>query len=205
MSSWHPYSKLYNIGHNALSYFFNGPVQVQEKVDGSQLSFGVLDGELKMRSKNREFEPHGPDKMFSEAATSILSLEPQLHPGWTYRGEYLRKPKHNVLKYDRVPVGHVAIFDIAVSEESYLPYPEMAVEAKRLGLEPVPQLVESMHLSTTEQVENLLKIESFLGGTTVEGLVFKRYSPQYDDKTGRVFDGKIRLPGVPGKTLRQPG
>jgi hypothetical protein len=72
---------------------------------------------LKMRSKNREFEPHGPDKMFSEAATPILGLEPQLHPGWTYRGEYL--PKHNVLKYDRVPLDTLP-GPGGASEESYV-------------------------------------------------------------------------------------
>jgi hypothetical protein len=34
MSSWHSYSKIFNLGHVELNRFFEDPVLVEEKVDG---------------------------------------------------------------------------------------------------------------------------------------------------------------------------
>lgn len=190
LSSWNSYPKIYNIGHAALSLFFTAPVQVQEKVDGSQLSFGVIDGELKIRSKNREFSIHGPDNLFANAAETVKELESKLRPGWTYRGEYLNKPKHNVLAYERTPERHIVLFDIATGGEGYLEYQALVQEAQRLGLEAIPQLAADVTLKTVEQINHLMETTSFLGGTKVEGLVFKRYSPLFDPKTAKPLIAK---------------
>ena len=40
------YSSPFNLGHKALAVLFSGSVTVQEKIDGSQFSFGIVDGEL---------------------------------------------------------------------------------------------------------------------------------------------------------------
>jgi hypothetical protein len=43
MTSWHSYPKLYAMGHRAIADLLLDDVIVQEKVDGSQFSFGLFD------------------------------------------------------------------------------------------------------------------------------------------------------------------
>ena len=105
----HSYPKVYNLGHPAISELFSDPVVVQEKVDGSQFSFGIIDGELKCRSKGAEIFLDNPEKMFEKAVEAIKELS--LMDGWTYRGEFLRGPSHNTLKYNRTPRHNIILFD----------------------------------------------------------------------------------------------
>jgi hypothetical protein len=52
MNSWHSYPSIYNLGHRALQDLLTVSVNVEEKVDGSQFSFGITEeGEIKLRSK----------------------------------------------------------------------------------------------------------------------------------------------------------
>ena len=175
MSSWGSYPKIYNVGHPALAGFFDEPVAVEEKVDGSQFSFGIFDGVVKLRSKSREFDVYSADRMFQRAADTVANIAGKLRPEWTYRGEYLNSPHHNALTYNRVPEGHIVLFDVASSYHTYLDYSDKVYEAKRIGLEVVPQFFLGMVASVTD-VESLLEQMSMLGGPTVEGLVFKRVS-----------------------------
>ena len=39
------YPKVYQLGHKAVLDIFSGPVVIQEKIDGSQFSFGLVGGE----------------------------------------------------------------------------------------------------------------------------------------------------------------
>lgn len=195
MSSWHSYPSIYNLGHRAVQALFSVEVDIEEKIDGSQFSFGIFedtsnptnkishefgwyDVELKVRSKGAVMEPDAPERMFSLAVKSVKERLHLLHPGWTYRGEYLQKPKHNTLAYDRVPEGHIIIFDINTGEETYLAYEEKAVEAQRIGLEVVPRLF-SGYIRTAEELRQHLSTPSILGGQTVEGVVVKQIGPEY--------------------------
>jgi hypothetical protein len=171
--SWHSYPKVYNLGHKYLEELFLDPVICEEKVDGSQFSFGRFDGELKCRSKGAQLNVIAPEKMFLKAVEMARILD--LHEGWTYRAEYLTKPKHNSLAYDRTPSCGLIIFDINVGEEDYLPYLEKAQEADRLGLEVVPILKEGM-IEDIAHFRQLLDTTSVLGGQKVEGIVIKNYS-----------------------------
>lgn len=183
MSSWHSYPSIYNCGHKALAGYFDGPVIVQEKVDGSQFSFGVIgdEQELKVRSKGATIYPDNPPKMFARAVQTVQGLQDKLRLGWTYRGEVLDKPKHNTLAYDRVPAQHIILFDINDGEESYLPYEQVVSEGQRLGLEVVPTLY-SGKVENLEQFEALLDTVSVLGGQKIEGVVAKRYDLFGPDK-----------------------
>jgi len=126
------YPSIYALGHKAVALLFEGNVTVQEKVDGSQISFGryptliekgvVMESTLKIRSKGAEILIEAPDKMFSLAVAEIKAIAEALVPGWTYRGEYLAKPKHNTLVYDRVPRKHIILFDIDCGEQDYMPW-----------------------------------------------------------------------------------
>lgn len=178
MSSWHGYPSIFALGHKAVAELLLDPVIVQEKVDGSQLSFGVYDGQLRIKSKSAPVHLEAPG-MFEHGVETIKRLD--LHEGWAYRGEYLMKPKHNTLAYNRVPSGHIVLFDINVGVEDYLPYEDIVKEALRVGLEVVPLMYSGM-VDSAEQVKHFLERESFLGGQLVEGIVIKNYARFGPDK-----------------------
>lgn len=180
-TSWHSYPKIFNVGSVELTTFFDEPVQVEEKVDGSQFSFGVFNGELRAKSKGKQLIIDAPEKLFTKAIDSIKLLAPNLMDGWTYRAEFLSKPKHNALAYDRIPNSNIIIFDINRAEEDYLSYEEKKTEAERLGLEVVP-LIYTGIISTPEQFLKLLDNVSILGGQKIEGVVCKNYTKFGRDK-----------------------
>lgn len=179
IDSWHSYPKVHAIGHAAVRDLFLEDVTVEEKVDGSQFSFGRFiskEGEpyLRCKSKGVELTVEAPDNMFKPGVEVCKELFPLLHEGWAYRGEYLAKPKHNTICYDRIPAKHIIIFDINNGQESYLSYEEKAAEALRLGLEIVPRV----HVGKVESAEffrSFLERVSILGGQKVEGVVAKNY------------------------------
>ena len=186
MNSWHSYPSIYNLGHRYLADLFLDPVLVEEKVDGSQFSFGRFvntDGTsyLRCRSKGAELNLIAPEKMFSKAIETIQGLFPILKEGWTYRAEYLAKPKHNSLAYDRIPKNHLMIFDINTAEETYLSYEEKKTECDRLGLEVVPIIFEGV-VENVDMFRDLLTKESILGGQKLEGVVVKNYLKFGQDK-----------------------
>ncbi len=183
MSSWHSHPKIYNLGHAALSELLDGEVLVQEKVDGSQFSFGVYEGKLKLKSKGQELLADAPEKMFALAMEYVKSIQHLLMDGCMYRAEYLQKPKHNTLAYDRVPSNNLILFDICTGEESYLPYNEVASQAKLLGLDVVPLLYQGPgHGVTLDKIAAFMSTTSVLGGQKIEGVVVKNYSKFGSDK-----------------------
>lgn len=189
-SSWHSYPSIFSLGHRAIRDLFEDDVTVEEKVDGSQFSFGYFNGigvpdgpELRFRSKGAQIDNVAPDKMFARGVAAVQALHEErgLHPGWTYRGEYLQKPKHNALAYDRIPNNHVILFDINPGYEHYLSYDDKAREAARLGLEVVP-LLYSGRITEAAFVHTLMDRISILGGQKMEGLVVKNYNRFGPDK-----------------------
>lgn len=178
--SYHSYPKIYALGHRAVQDLFKEPVLVEEKVDGSQFSFGkFLDEEgneyLRCRSKGAEINMIAPEGMFVNAVASVVALGPKLRLGWTYRGEYLSRPRHNVLAYNRVPNMHIILFDVSVGNENYLDRREKELEAKRLGLEVVPVIFEGV-VENLEMFREFLQTDSVLGGQKIEGVVIKNYN-----------------------------
>jgi len=163
--------------------YFAGKVLVHN----SQFSFRIYDGELRFRSKGAVVHEESPPNMFKEGVEYIKSIKDLLHPEWTYRGEYLQKPKHNSLTYNRIPKNYIAIFDIDTGLQCYLPYEEKKKEAERIGLECVP-LLKLGEIKSQEEFMSLMETESFLGGPTVEGIVIKNYNLFLTD--GKTMMGK---------------
>ena len=172
MDSWHSYPSIYNMGHKAIEDLLKTPVIVEEKIDGSQFSFGLDTEGIRVRSKGAEMIPDAPEKMFQKAVDTVKELSPSLTPGWTYRGEFLRVPNHNTLIYSRVPKKHIIIFDINRGHEDYLTPEEKKVEAERLGLECVPVIFQGM-VTTLDFFRGFLDTDSILGGSKIEGVVVK--------------------------------
>ena len=186
-TSWHSYPKVYALGHRAISEIFDGDDVVQEKIDGSQFSFGIFDGQIKVRSRGKQIEPEAPDKMFTLAVESVKERAHLLQDGWTYRGEYLNRPKHNTLKYNRTPKGYIILFDVNTGHEDYSEPGLLQSEAERIGLESVP-VMHVGPVSNAEQVRGFMAESSVLGGCTPEGVVVKRYDAFTPD--GKAMMGK---------------
>lgn len=184
MDNCNSYTKILTLGHRALNSLFDGPVVVEEKIDGSQFSFGRFDGVLKCRSHHCDIINDAAG-MFQQGVDFVATLN--LHDGWTYRGEYLRTPRHNTLTYGRVPAGHVILFDVMVRLEDYLYRPAKELEAFRLGMEVVPCYFEGT-LTHPESLPDSLAQESCLGGP-IEGIVIKNYNRFGSD--GKPLMGKL--------------
>lgn len=188
MSELHSYPKIFNLGHPQIDALFSDPVVVEEKVDGSQFSFGRRGQDLFCRSKGAVINVDAPDNMFAAGVETCKELFQHLPDGWVFRGEYLAKPKHNALAYDRIPDRHIAIFDIETEPNRF-----MDAASKRqwvgehLDLEVVPHVYSGM-VTSLDQVLSFMDSVSFLGGQEIEGLVFKsltRFGPD-----GKALMGK---------------
>lgn len=181
------YSSIYTIGHKACRELFLDEVVIQEKLDGSQISFGVLDGELKVRSKGVQINIESPDKMFAKAVEYIKSIQGRLNDGYTFRGEYLSKPQHNTLKYNRVPKNHIVLFDVDKGDQDYCQPLVVRSFAEHLELEHMP-VYYSGKVESLADILPYMDRESFLGGPKVEGIVVKNYNRFTQEK--KVLMGK---------------
>ncbi len=177
------YGSIYTLGHIAVADIFNGEVEVTEKVDGSQISFGMIDGELCIRSKNQQMFLGANNGMFNLAVEKIEAAAPNLHPGWIYRGEFFLKPKHNTLAYERVPKNNIMIYDIekGVGTSDFLRWRDRIAESIRIGFEPIPVFFIGPECNL-DWIKEYLKKDSILGGVKVEGVVVKNYNQFTEDK-----------------------
>lgn len=181
------YPKIWNFGHRAIYNILESELIIEEKVDGSQLSAQVINGELIMRSKGQQLILDNPDKMFLKAVDVFEGIKDAMTPEYVYRGEYLQSPSHNAIQYERIPKNHFIVFDIETKAgtERYLTYEEKVEEATRLGFETVPLFFKGK-VTALDFFEQFLERDSILGGSKVEGMVIKNYN-----KFGE--DGKILL------------
>ena len=167
------YSKIYTLGHKYLEHLLDGIVVVEEKVDGSQFSFKKVGDDLTFRSRGANIYSQTTDKLFKGAVEYLVSIKDKIVDGWTYRGEVLHAPRHNILTYTRVPKHNIVIFDIDLSEgQNYLSPQGKAIEAMKLDLEVVPAFYTG-EIKDKDGLASLLNEESFLGGCKVEGIVIK--------------------------------
>lgn len=170
--------KIYRLGESHTAGVLSGPgVVIEEKYDGSQFSFGIVEGKLQCRSKENILDLNAPG-MFALAVKTAKQLfeDGKLVEGWIYLCEFLAKPKHNVLTYSRVPAGNLVLYDVrcigAEGSHTFFMDPKTKQSyARELGLEPV----RDFSPEAFDFVQNDLKIESSLGGTDIEGVVVKNY------------------------------
>lgn len=184
------YGKVYQCGNQWVSEVFNGPVVVQEKVDGSQFSFCKDGDELFFRSRNVAMDEHENEQMFRPVIEELKKIKDRINPDYIYRGEFLSKPKHHAVKYEIVPPGLIILFDIEMKDnpQTFLPPSSVQIEADLLGLLAVPTYYEGT-VETSAELLKYLNNEPILGGTSVEGIVIKNYATPGSD--GKVMKAKI--------------
>jgi len=187
------YPKILHIGDKAIADLFEGEVEITEKLDGSQFGFGLIEGELICRSKGKELDLDNPDKMFLEGVEYVKTLT-DLPEGTLFYAEYLQKPRHSTLTYDRIPKNYLALFGAMRADKSMYNYYELRSWADLLGVDVVPLLHEGK--SDPEHILSLMETQSYLGGQPIEGVVVKRYEDW-------LFLGRILCPVKAGKYVTE--
>jgi hypothetical protein len=154
---------------------------IQEKMDGSQMTFYLLKDEDRIVFKCGNKEVGSKSSCFNKAISLLTLIKNKMDPNFIYYGESIQKNRHNVVQYSRVPKNYFILYDIFdISLQKYIDFEPMIEEAKRLGLEHSPTLYVSSgdeHPNTKidELIESIIsgQMESCLGGTP-EGIVIKR-------------------------------
>ncbi|MCK5613157.1 hypothetical protein KAR91_65390 [Candidatus Pacearchaeota archaeon] len=177
-----PFGKILALGHRCIRDIFeDGPVEITEKIDGSQFGFGSVFGEVGCRSKGRMIQMDNPDKMFAQATEQVERVSDILPENTKFYGEYLNKPKHNVIEYSTYPKNHIVLFGMESSDPKWK-YSRLELEfwAKTFGFDIVPRLFQGkMETGMSVQfLEELLDTDSYLGGSKIEGFVIKNWAKE---------------------------
>ncbi len=186
------FPKIFTLGMRDTDRIFEGRVEVTEKIDGSQFSFGVIEGQLHMRSKGAIIYEDTVQAMFKPVCNHVMECfhEDLLPDGMVFHGETLQKPRHNTLEYGRVPTNHFMLFGIRMlpnklqlaTETAYIEFIDdhdtLTLWALKLDFEPVPLLYHGKldRSNTLEQINEWIDTESCLGKANMEGVVIKNYS-----------------------------
>lgn len=189
------YPKILALGTPPVTSIFDEPVEITEKLDGSQFGFGKVDGETIIRSKGREIDEGSLDKLFRPAFEYVKSIEDELPDDFMFYGETLCQPRHSTLAYERIPKNHIALFGMLDMKNGKMAsYDEVKEWAEVLDVDVVPLL--STGMSSAEHVMAYFDKEnptmSYLGGQAIEGVVVKNYKEWlYIDQAMPVMAGKF--------------
>ena len=170
------FPKIFALGTDYIRGIFAEDVEVTEKIDGSQFVFGKVKGALYLRSKGAQLYTENPEKMFAEAIAYVEQIQDRLPEGMIFYAEYLKKPKHNTLKYDRIPKNHLMLFGaMHISQKFHL---NTAKYAEQFEIEHVPVL-HFGRVANAAELTGMLERDSVLGGAKIEGVVVKNFERQF--------------------------
>jgi hypothetical protein len=176
------------LGKKEVADILSKPFYVQEKVDGSQCSFGRdADGTVFAASKNKEFTLERIlGHPFNYLLDFIVNKVDLLPLNTTFRAELVARPRHNVLTYNRTPKGFLVLFD--VQEAGKFAHPiEVEAWANRLGIDFAPVL----GYAAEDGIESYLKGDSFLGGRK-EGVVIKAIDSSPDRQCAKLVSEEFK-------------
>lgn len=171
------FPKIFAIGTDYIKDIFSEDVEITEKIDGSKFAFGVINKQLYMRSKGAMLYSGAPEKMFARAMGYVEFIAHKLPENVVFYAEYLNTPKHNTLKYDRIPLNYLVLF-AAMEFPSQRFLHNVSELAEIAGIECVPVIYQGRVGNASELLE-MLQNDSVLGGAKIEGVVVKNYHRQF--------------------------
>jgi hypothetical protein len=176
MRRWY---KILSVGDVRLDKLFDGPVEITEKLDGSQINFGVgPEKGLWIWSKGAVIQPDQPPTLFAPAVKTILSIQKDLPVGYSFHGEAVCSKRHNTLVYDRVPTGYIALYGIFDDSGIPLVHYDISKYSNSLGLDTVPLMYRG-NITSVNELKNYLETPSYLGNVNAEGIVIKNYNQPF--------------------------
>lgn len=169
------WSKILTIGDPRLSNLFDGPVEITEKLDGSQINFGVssLKG-LWIWSKGAVIQPDQPPKLFGPAVEHIKAIQGILLTDYSYHGEAVCSLRHNTLTYGNVPKNYIALYGVINSKGVMFNHQEIEIVSQIFNIGYVPLLYKGL-IDNLETLKDYIGIPSMFGGCNAEGIVVKNY------------------------------
>ena len=177
------YPKVIHFGEEITEFFKRGNLHIEEKIDGSQFRIWIDGDTIECGSKGVDWSDERPhDKMFNLA----IEATEKAFKGYPLKdtmifAEFLMKPKHNTMFYERVPEKNLIIFDVC-EEGRFLDYEEKCKFAENWGFEVVPCLWSGDGKKLNMKViEKLLENDFILGREKIEGMVFKNYNKMWQD------------------------
>lgn len=175
------FPKIFALGTDYVSSIADNEVEITEKIDGSQFAFGKIDGNLMTRSKGCMIFEGEDNKMFNKATDYVRSIEHKIPDNTIFYCEYLQKPKHNALEYERTPKNNLILFGVCDETDKFISeYDELLKFGELLDIEVVPLLYKGMiELKNIEFFDSLLKRKSVLGKADIEGFVVKNYDQPF--------------------------
>jgi len=191
------FPKIFALGKVEIQDIFKTEVEVTEKIDGSQFIFGLDEaGNIVFRSKGKEmfFEAH--EKMFNKAVEYLKEhetiIKSTLSPGMYVCAEYLQKPKHNVVAYERVPKNNLIVFGVRETGNYWTSYNQIGALAMMLELETVPLL----HKGTID----MTRVDKGNGGYSYVGYDFLK---RILETSPSILGGEFGIEGVVAKNYEQ--
>lgn len=170
------FPKIHTFGKRHVTNIWQHDLEITEKVDGSQIAWGRVDGRLYIRSKGVQIFPEKCDNLFIGAVNHILNKEDKLPEDIVFYAENLQTKHHNVLDYGRIPKNHLALFGASDKYGNF--FSDYRKWADILDIDVVPVLF-SGKVENISQLIQFLETDSFLGNTKIEGFVAKAYGVEY--------------------------
>ncbi|MEE9409473.1 MAG: RNA ligase family protein [Candidatus Heimdallarchaeota archaeon] len=204
------YPKVHHLGDPMLTEILDGHIYVEEKIDGSQFRIRIEHGEteplITFGSRRVDFLDMEPEKNFKlgcEEATKIIKeghINPPEGKPINLFAEYLKSPKQNTLSYERVPKGHIMIFEFEQDGKWLDEHEQKKSWCDHVGFECIPLLWEGEGSELNQTlIEKLLQGDSALGNTVPEGIVVKNYNKFFDGNKYAWMEGQWLV----GKFVRQ--
>lgn len=184
------YQHVERLGHKEVEGILDGPVTVQEKIDGANATVAYIDNKLVVASRNNTISVDGTPPTGFRGLVEYVLANPGFYPAppikdWILRGEWL---VHHSLRYRDDVYGHLYIFDVQRPDGSYVLPSEYEPVLAAAGLRFVPVAAEFTS-PTPEQLLEVLQRDSTFGAPMREGIVIKRYD--FVNQYGRVQWGKM--------------
>jgi len=176
------FPKIMAFGHKTVRDIIDGEVEVTEKLDGSQMAFSKIDGTLYVRSKGKLIDLNYPDNLFTEGVEYVQRIHERLTEGYVYYCEYLKKPKHNTLRYNSIPRNHLMLFGILkYTDGDFInDYSDLCYHANEIGIDVAPLIYKGkMQEDVLDHLHIMLDRQSYLGVAKIEGVVLKNYAKPY--------------------------
>lgn len=176
------YPKILHIGAPLVSTIFNNEVEITEKVDGSQCRIELTEDSVMVGSKNQGIADHNMFEIAHDQGERIHK-----ETDWRTLGskvtlfcEFLNKPNHNTIKYDRVPLNNLYLFGAMVGDtQDHMVTGGLIEMADHLEIDP-PNVIICGMVESVGELNEFMTHQSYLGGSVVEGVVIKNYNRTYD-------------------------
>lgn len=174
------YEKIHRLGKEETGGILDGPVHVQEKIDGANLQVWLEDGAIRVGSRNNDVTDR--EDGFNGAVQYIKNHHGinellRKHPGFRLYGEWLVK---HTIQYKETAYGKFYLFDMYEPAVGFCSTPFVNDMAKEFAIE-TPHYYGEMLVTDLDQLKALVG-KSMLGDKG-EGVVIKRtdFKNQFGD------------------------